>query len=140
MGVLFDELEADGRDHSPAVTKNFGVWSLTIQRSIVFRKPAPGSTIVIYKDENRFLLIGWGFQVVFKHEMAPLTGILRFEEKEVQEDGLLRPLRQLNGDETRCGTFCIMQTDSPDDGGFPIRVTIPTRTGVAEAEPYFLED
>lgn len=140
IGFLFDELESDGRDPSPQVTKEFGPWKLTIERSFVFGKPAPGSGIVIHQGGDRFLLIGWGFQVVFKHESAPFTGILRFEEKEVQEDGSLKTLRQLNGDETRSGAFCIMPTDDPDYGGFPICVTIPARTGVAEAEPYFLEE
>lgn len=140
IGFLFDELAADGRDLSPPIVKNFGRWKLTIQRSFVFGKPAPGSGIVIHKRENCFLLIGWGFQVVFKHTSAAFTGILRFDEKEVQEDGSFKTLRQLNGDETRSGAFCIMPTDSPDYGGFPICVTIPARTGIAEAEPYFLEE
>ena len=140
IGFLFDELEADGRDTSPEVTKKFGQWNLTIQRSFVFGKPAPGSGMVIHKGGNRFVLIGWGFQVVFKHESAPFTGILRFEEKEVQEDGSLKTLRQLNGDETRSGLFCIMPTDDPDYADFPICVTIGARTAIAEAEPYALED
>lgn len=140
VGFLFDELEIDGRDLSPPVTKKFGVWNLTIQRSFVFGKAAPGSGIVIHKGDNRFLLIGWGFQVIFKHESAPFTGILHFDEKEVQGDGSLKTLRQLNGDETRSGAFCIMPTDSPDYGGFPICVTIAARTGIAQAEPYFLEE
>lgn len=140
IGFLFDEIEADGRDLSPEVTKEFGQWNLKIQRSFVFGKPAPGSGMVIHKGANRFLLIGWGFQVVFKHESAPFTGILGFDEKEVQADGSLKTLRQLNGDETRSGAFCIMPTDSPDYGGFPICVTVPARTGIAEAVPYFLEE
>lgn len=140
IGFQFDELAADGRDLSPQVKKKFGPWNLTIQRSFVFGKPAPGSGMVIHQGGDRFLLIGWGFQVVFNHESAPFTGILSFEEKEVQEDGSLRTLRQLNGDETRSGAFCIMPTDAPDYGGFPICVTIPARTGIAEAVPYSLEE
>lgn len=140
VGFFFDELETDGRDLSPPVQKRFGPWKLTIQRSFVFGKPAPGSGIVIHKGEDRFLLIGWGFQIVFRHESAPFTGILRFDEKEVQDDGSLKTLRQLNGDETRSGAFCIMPTDNPDYGGFPISVTIPARTGIAEAVPYFIEE
>ena len=69
-----------------------------------------------------------------------LLGILRFEEKEVRKDGALETLRMLNGDETRSGAFCIMPNEEPDYGGFPICVTIPARTMVAEAEVYALEE
>jgi hypothetical protein len=95
---------------------------------------------VIHQGGEKFLLIGAGFQVRFKHEKAPFTGILRFEEKEVAGDGggALKTLRMLNGDETRSGAFCIMPNEEPDYGGFPICVTIPARTMVAEAEVYAL--
>jgi hypothetical protein len=96
--------------------------------------------MVIHQGGAKFLLIGAGFQVRFKHETAPFTGILRFEEKEVRKDGALETLRMLNGDETRSGAFCIMPNEEPDYGGFPICVTIPARTMVAEAEVYALED
>jgi hypothetical protein len=52
----------------------------------------------------------------------------------------LETLRMLNGDETRSGAFCIMPSEDPDYGGFPISVTIPARTMIAEAEVYALED
>jgi hypothetical protein len=86
------------------------------------------------------MLVGAGFQVTFKHMSAPFSGILRFDEKEVQEDGSLKTLRMLNGDETRSGAFCIMSNEDPDYGGFPICVTVPARTMIAEAEVYALED
>jgi hypothetical protein len=96
--------------------------------------------MLIHKGGARFLLIGKGFQARFEHESAPFTGILSFEEKEVQSDGSLKTLRTLNGDETRSGKFCIMPNDEPDYGGFPICVTIPARTAIAEVEAYALED
>ncbi|KAK4554237.1 hypothetical protein LTR86_008765 [Recurvomyces mirabilis] len=140
IGFFFDELDGT-TDTSPSVSHTFGPWSLLIERSFVFGKPAPGSGMVIHKGDDTFLLIGWGFQVTFKHESAPFTGILRFEEKEViGENGELKTLRILNGDETRSGKFCIMPNEEPDYGGFPICVTIPARTGVAEIVPYALYD
>ncbi len=96
--------------------------------------------MVIHQGGSKFLLIGKGFQGRFAHESAAFTGILRFEEKEVQADGSLKTLRMLNGDESRSGKFCIMPNDEPDYGGFPICVTIPARTCIAEAEPYALDD
>ena len=47
-------------------------------------------------------------------------------------------LRRLNGDETRSGQFVIMPNDDPDYGGFPISITIPARTRIAECEIYCL--
>ena len=46
--------------------------------------------------------------------------------------------RVLNGDETRSGEFMIMPNEEPDYGGFPIAVTIPCRTMIAEVEAYSL--
>ncbi|KAM0721305.1 hypothetical protein Q7P37_003593 [Cladosporium fusiforme] len=142
IGFFFDELptHADAKDPSPPRKVKFGPWSLTIERSFVFGHPSPGFGMVIYQGGAKFMFIGAGFQVTFKHESALFTGILKFEEKEVQPDGSLKTLRMLNGDETRSGQFCIMPSDDPDYGGFPICVTIPARTMIAEAEPYFLED
>ena len=56
------------------------------------------------------------------------------------ETGKLGKGRSLNGDETRSGKFCIMPNEEPDYGGFPICVTIPARTMVAEVEVYSLEE
>jgi hypothetical protein len=142
VGFFFDELPTgpDAEDPSPAQKVTFGPWRLTIERSFVFGHPGPGFGMVIHQGGAKFMLIGAGFQVTFKHESAPFSGILRFDEKEVQEDGSLKTLRMLNGDETRSGAFCIMPNEDPDYGGFPICVTIPARTMIAEAEVYALED
>ena len=151
-GFYFDEMLPDGRDPSPRMETRLGVWpnvwDLSIERSFVFGKPSPGCGMVIHiggRGSDRFLLIGWGFQVTFEAPPDPkkhLTGILKFEEKEVVDakTGELRTLRMLNGDETRSGKCCIMPSEDPDDGGFPISVTIPARTGIAECELYALEE
>jgi hypothetical protein len=142
LGFFFDELPTtpNARDPSPTLKAKFGPWDLTIERAFVFGHPGPGFGMVIHQGGAKFLLIGAGFQVRFTHETAPFTGILRFEEKEVREDGALETLRMLNGDETRSGAVCVMPNEEPDYGGFPICVTIPARTMVAEAEVYALED
>jgi hypothetical protein len=142
LGFFFDELPTtpNARDPSPTLKAKFGPWDLTIERAFVFGHPGPGFGMVIHQGGAKFLLIGAGFQVRFKHETAPFTGILRFEEKEVREDGALETLRMLNGDETRSGAVCVMPNEEPDYGGFPICVTIPARTMVAGAEVYALED
>jgi hypothetical protein len=142
VGFYFDELPTgpDAKDTSLAQNVKFGPWNLTIERSFVFGHPSPGFGMVIHRGGAKFMLIGAGFQVTFKHESAPFTGILHFDEKEAQEDGSLKTLRMLNGDETRSGAFCIMPSADPDYGGFPISVTIPARTMIAEAEAYALED
>lgn len=141
FGFFFDELPPgpDARDPSPVQKVKFGPWDLTIERSFVFGHPGPGFGMVIHRGGARFLLVGAGFQVRFEHETGAFTGILRFEEKEARGDGL-ETLRMLNGDETRSGAFCIMPNEEPDYGGFPICVTIPARTMLAEAEVYALED
>ncbi|KAK6000329.1 hypothetical protein QM012_003961 [Aureobasidium pullulans] len=144
IGFFFDELAADGSDPSPKVTTTFGDWNLLIERSFVFGRPSAGSGMVIWTGNDRFLLIGWGFQVIFKHKSpkAHFNGILRFEELDVDnvKTGALRTVRLLNGDETQSGKFAIMPSEDPDYGGFPISVTIPARTGIAMCQPYALCD
>lgn len=140
IGFYFDEVPADGKDPCLPTKTQFGPWKLTISRCFVFGKPSPGSGLVIYLGKDNFMLVGWGFQVEFAHESAPFTGILSFEEKEVQADDSLKTLRMLNGDETRSGLWCMMPSEDPDYGGFPISVTIPARTCIATAEPYALWD
>ncbi|EOD51125.1 putative glycosyl hydrolases family protein [Neofusicoccum parvum UCRNP2] len=147
FGFFFDELPADGsgaRDPSPPQKVVFGQWELSIERCFVFGKPGPGAGMVIHRGGNRFLLVGWGFQVVAR-SLSPrssFTGFLRFQEKVVadEETGELRTLRNLNGDETRSGIFAMMPNEDPDYGGFPICVTIPARTMVAELEVYSIEE
>ncbi|KAF4636660.1 hypothetical protein G7Y89_g1426 [Cudoniella acicularis] len=136
-GFYFDELLASGKDASPAVTATFGTWNLRIERSFVFGKPGPGFGMVIHLEEARFLLIGEGFQVKFSSTLstAVFTGILKFVEKEVVNEttGEMRSWRTLGGDETRSGAAAVMPGENPDYGDFPISVTIPARTRIAES-------
>ncbi|KAG9767210.1 glycoside hydrolase, partial [Aureobasidium melanogenum] len=142
VGFFFDELAADGSDPSPKITATFGDWNLLIERSFVFGRPSAGSGMIIQTEDNHFLLIGWGFQVTFKHKSpkAYFNGILKFEEMDVDDakTGAMRTVRLLNGDETQSGKFAIMPSEDPDYGGFPISVTIPARTGIAMCQPYAL--
>jgi hypothetical protein len=100
--------------------------------------------MVIHRGEGKFLLIGWGFQVraTSLSPTAAYTGILRFAEKVVvnKETGELRTRRVLNGDETRSSQFAIMLNDDPDYSGFPIAITIPAKTMIAELEFYELDE
>lgn len=96
--------------------------------------------MVIHLDDARFLLIGWGFQVLARSLLPTntFTGFLRFEENIVvdRESGLLKTLRRLNGDETRSGVFAMMPNEDPDYGEFPICATIPARTMTAKLGVY----
>jgi hypothetical protein len=144
VGFYFDELPSTwtrgSADLSKPITVTFGDWTLTIERCFVFGKPGSGSGMVIHLGGARFLLIGWGFQVMGTSRLKDKTfeGILKFEEKAVEEQdtGKLRTLRKLGGDETRSGAFAMMPNEHPDYGGFPIAVTIPARTAIAEVEFY----
>jgi hypothetical protein len=144
VGFFFDEIAPDGKDSSPPTVARFGNYEVTIERSFVFGKPGPGSGMLIQAENDKFLLIGRGFQASFKSicPESTFTGILSFEEKSVVDaaTGALRTERRLNGDETRSGKFCIMPNDDPDYGGFPICVTIPARTMIAEVQVYSLEE
>ncbi|OJJ42716.1 hypothetical protein ASPZODRAFT_76392 [Penicilliopsis zonata CBS 506.65] len=144
VGFFFDELRPDGSDPSKPVVVIFGEYKLTIERCFVFGRPGPGSGMVIHQGGARFLLIGWGFQVRARALSANshFTGILRFEEKIVvdRSTGELRTLRVLNGDESHSGVFAMMPNEDPDYGNFPICVTIPARTMIAELELYSLEE
>jgi hypothetical protein len=143
IGFFFDELLEDGRDTCPATVAQFGEFEVTINRCFVFGKPGPGAGMLIHLGQAKFLLVGWGFQAEFKalSPKSKFTGILSFTEKIVdKETGTLRTARKLNGDETRSGKFCMMPNEDPDYGGFPISVTIPARTMVAECEIYSLEE
>lgn len=143
VGFHFDELAADGSDPSRPVVKHWGGYEVTIERCFVFGKAGPGAGMVIHLGGPKFLLIGWGFQVRAR-SLSPtstFTGFLHFREKQVanKETGQLRTLRILNGDETRSGIFAMMPNDDPDYGGFPICVTIPAHTMIAELEVYSIE-
>ncbi|KAI5360654.1 Putative glycoside hydrolase, family 35, glycoside hydrolase, family 42 [Septoria linicola] len=140
FGFFFDELHQDGSDPSPPQYKTFGQWDLTVERAHVFGKPSAGSGMIIHTTKNEFLLVGWGFQVSWRSTdpRACFNGLLKFAEKEVAEDGELKTLRLLNGDETRSGKVAIMPSPDPDYGGFPVAITIPARTGITLVEPYAL--
>lgn len=145
IGFCFDEIP-DGASGSPfsAVKKTWGDFEITIDRCFVFGKPGPGAGMVINRGHGKFLLIGWGFQVSAKAvaQDSTFTGILKFEEKAVddEETGRLRTVRVLNGDETRSGEFAMMPNEDPDYGGFPISVTVPARTMIAEVTFYSISD
>lgn len=121
---------------------SFGEFELTIDRAFVFGKPGVGAGIVIHQRNGKFLLVGWVFQVTFKSTNAKstFTGILHSEEKEADEQGNLTTARIMNGDETRSGAFYIMPNEDPDYGRFPIAVTIPSRTMIAECTAYSVEE
>ncbi|OJD39031.1 glycoside hydrolase family 35 protein [Diplodia corticola] len=146
-GFFFDDLPAGAnantasspsQDHHHTVV--FDDWQLTIHRCFVFGQPGPGAGMVVRLGPARFLLVGWGFHVAVRslRPRAAFTGFLRFEEKCVanKATGELRTLRKLNGDETRSGSYAMMPNEEPDYGGFPICVTVPARTMVAELEVY----
>jgi len=140
MGFFFDELDETTNDQ-PWV-RTFEDFELTIDRAFVFGKAGAGSGIIIHQGKGKFLLIGWGFQVTFAstHSNSSFTGILYSEEKEVDVAGNLMTARVMNGDETRSGAFYIMPNEDPDYGGFPVAVTIPSRTMIAECTAYSVEE
>ncbi|KAL4874084.1 hypothetical protein BDV12DRAFT_158992 [Aspergillus spectabilis] len=144
VGFFFDDFSPDGTDPSKPITRHFDSFEITIERCFFFGKPGPGSGIVIHPGGSKFLLIGWGFQVRAKSTSptSAFTGILKFEENLVsdKEKGELRTLRVLNGDETRRGIYAMMPNEEPDYGGFPICITIPARTMIAEVEFYSLDE
>ena len=144
FGFFFDDTSPNDQGLSNSKIVCFDQWELLVERSFVFGEPSAGSGMIIYYGSARFLLIGWGFQVTFK-SMSPkahFTGLLKFNEKEVIDatTGEMKSLRMLNGDETRSGKSAVMPSESPDYGGFPISITIPAKTGIAEVEVYALEE
>lgn len=141
-GFFFDDLGADGIDRSPDQRFEMGGYEVTIQRAFVVGKAGPGFGLIMlrgddqYPNSTKFLLVGQGFNAQFRSldPKSYYTGLLNFDEKEVSpRDGSLETLRRLNGDETRSGQFCIMPNENPDYSGFPISITIPARTSIAEA-------
>ncbi|EEU39306.1 uncharacterized protein NECHADRAFT_43143 [Fusarium vanettenii 77-13-4] len=140
-GFFFDE-HKDEEDEPEKWVKVFGDFELTIVRSFVFGKPGPGCGIIIHQGDGKFLLLGWGYQVIFRstNPKSTFAGILNCAEKIVDGDGNLTTGRVMNGDETRHGEFYIMPNEDPDYGGFPIAVTIPAKTAIAEVVAYSLEE
>lgn len=143
FGFFFDEVDAQkqGKQKWTKVFEDIRM-EVIVERSFVFGKASPGYGIVLHQGDGRFLLIGAGFQTIFKstNPRSTFTGILSATEKEIDDEGKLSTLRTMNGDETRSGAFMIMPNEAPDYGGFPIRVTIPARTYVAEVVAYSLEE
>ncbi|KAH8726939.1 glycoside hydrolase superfamily, partial [Phaeosphaeriaceae sp. PMI808] len=143
LGFFFDDFIEGLKIKEKSWTKIMGDFEVTIDRAFVFGKPGPGSGIVIHQGGGKFLCIGWGFNVSFKSTSptSTFTGILHAEEKEVNPETCeLTTNKLLGGDETRSGQFLIMPNEDPDYGGFPIAVTIPARTGIAECWVYSIEE
>ena len=142
FGIFFEN-----DSNSLFIDLELGEWSLRIEKAHVFGESQPGYGLIIPPKDvtgSRFLLIGRGFQVSFtsRRPRARFTGILSFEEKEVvnPKTGELRTRRLLNGDETRGGKHAVMPSENPDYGGYPISITIPAGTAIAEVEVYVLEE
>ncbi|KAH8680420.1 glycoside hydrolase superfamily [Ilyonectria robusta] len=142
VGFCFDELPEGVLTHdaSTSVRRVWANFEIIIEPCFVFGKSGTGAGMVIDRGQGKFLLIGWGFQVraIAIDPNSSFTGILKFEEKAVEDEetGRLRTVRALNGDETRSGSFAMMPNEDPDYGGFPISVTIPARTMIAEVTFY----
>lgn len=148
MGFFFDEPAASPRREHLYV-RNMGGYELQVQRAFTTGPQDSGYGVVIHVEGSatdkvpaKFLLVGAGFQVKFKalDPQACFTGILDFKEKARDVEGnKFVTLRQLNGDETRSGQQVIMPNEKPDDGGFPINITIPAVTRIAECTVYHLK-
>ncbi|KAL6706031.1 hypothetical protein ACN47E_006133 [Coniothyrium glycines] len=143
LGFFFDEFVEGKQGERESWTKVMGGFKVIIERAFVFGKPGPGAGMVIHQGEGKFLCIGWGFNVSFKstNPRSSFTGILHAEEKDLNaETGELSTVRWLGGDETRSGQSLIMPNEDPDYGGFPIAITIPARTCIAECWAYSLQE
>ncbi|KAL5114940.1 hypothetical protein ACEQ8H_007187 [Pleosporales sp. CAS-2024a] len=143
LGFFFDDFVPSQKWSEKPWTKIMGDFEVIISRAFVFGCPGPGAGIIIHQGDAKFLCAGWGFRIAFKstRSRSTFTGILHAEEKAVDPDTCaLSTLRLLGGDETRSGQFLIMPNENPDYGGFPIAVTIPAYTGIAEVWAYSLEE
>ncbi|KAH6951241.1 glycoside hydrolase superfamily [Ilyonectria sp. MPI-CAGE-AT-0026] len=141
FGFFFDELEDPPRKEK-TWSKVFGDMQVTIERASVFGKPGSGGGLVVKLEENKFLLVGFGFDARFKSlkNGAGFTGILTAKELETGEDGKLCVGRIWNGDQIKGGEAMVMHNEDPDYGDFPIPASLPARTGIAEVEVYVLEE
>ena len=143
LGFFFDDFIEDQKTKERSWTKKMGGFKVIVERAFVFGKPGPGAGMVIHQGDGKYLCAGWGFNLYFKstNPKSTFTGILHAEEKEVNPETCeLSTLRVLGGDETRSGQFLIMPNEDPDYGGFPVAVTIPARTCIAECWAYSLEE
>ncbi|KAJ5975103.1 hypothetical protein N7481_008810 [Penicillium waksmanii] len=138
MGFFFDEEPSEKLPER--WVRVFGDIEVIIERAFVFGKPGPGAGMVFHLGDAKLLAVGRGFQVRFRPvpKESTFCGILHAVEKEVNYKGQLQTLRILNGDEATSGEFLIMPNDEPDYGGFPIAVTIPAKTCIAEVEAYYV--
>jgi hypothetical protein len=143
MGFFFDDFAKGHKVTEKPWTKTMGDFQVIVNRAFVFGEPGPGAGMIINQGDGNFLCAGWGFSVSFRstNSKSTFTGILHAEEKEVNPETCeLTTLKLLGGDETRSGGFLTMPNEDPDYGGFPIAVTIPARTGVAECWAYSVEE
>lgn len=143
FGFYFDDWIEGQKTKEKAWTKTIAGFEVIVERAFVFGKPGPGAGMVIHQGDGKFLCAGWGFNLYFKstNPKSTFTGILHAEEKEVDPETCeLTTLKLLGGDETRSGEFLIMPNENPDYGGFPIAVTIPARTKIAECWAYSIEE
>ncbi|BEI83413.1 hypothetical protein CcaverHIS002_0400170 [Cutaneotrichosporon cavernicola] len=140
-GFHFDAFAPGSPDPSPARTLHFGEWGLLVERAEVHGHPAAAYGIIIQTASNKFFLIGAGYQIKFSSNRkdATYTGLLSFDEKEVDDRGELRTGRLLNGDETQQGMAVVMPSKEIDFGDFWfIAMQVPARTRLAECTVYSL--
>ncbi|CAO1639578.1 unnamed protein product [Sympodiomycopsis kandeliae] len=141
FGFFFDEVDRPAaRDHW---RQDMGEFSVVITRAHVFGRPGPAHGFVIMVDDGKYLVAGEGFCITFRslRSEAAFTGIATADEMIVTSSNgqpALSKGRRLNGDETRSGESLIMPNENPDYGGFPIAITVPAETRVAECVPYWL--
>jgi hypothetical protein len=143
LGFFFDDFVDGQKIKEKAWKKTMGSFEVIVERAFVFGKPGPGAGMVIHQGDGKFLCAGWGFNLSFKstNPKSTFTGVLHAEEKEVDPETCeLSTLKLLGGDETRSGGFLIMPNEDPDYGSFPVAVTIPARTCIAECWAYSLEE
>jgi hypothetical protein len=137
-GFHFDRFEKGQPDPSPTQSKVIGKWELQISRASVYGHASPGFGLIIARPDDKFVLVGEGYEVRFiSARPAKLCSILSFDELDIVDGKELRR-RFLNGDETMRpdGAVARMPWSDPDYAGFPIPITIPSRTMIAECVPY----
>lgn len=146
VGFFFDEPGNPEESTNPAPVVSMSGFELRVERAFTTGPQGPGYGMIIdlgsrASNTATFLLLGAGFQVRFSslNKSANYTGILEFKEKRRdRKTGEYVTDRWLNGDETRSGHQAIMPNEAPDDGGFPIHITIPAVTKIAECTVYQL--
>lgn len=160
VGFWFDELDVEGARGDEVVKREMAGFELSVRRCFVFGKPKEGWGMIIHLpsttpsssfspssadtkvQKSTYLLIGSGYQVSFRHPSpaAHFTGLLSLTEQQItnSETGEMKPLRRLNGDETRSGAAAMMPSEEPDYNGYPIAITVGMGTGVVVCEVYAL--